>query len=241
VRGLLLATSTFSVLPVPARWLPPIDRAPQALRWLPLVGAALAAAAAAAGLLFPPLLGAAVTVAGMALLTRGLHLDGLADLADGLGSRRPAAQALEIMRRPDIGPFGVAAVTAVLLLQTTAYATTARPEVVAVAALAAATGRWAALDAARLPAARDSGFGHLVARSTNTIARAAVAAAILAPALATRHPELAVAAVAGAAAGRLLTWHTTRRLGGTTGDVFGAVIEISTTTTLLVASLEVWG
>ena len=61
-----------------------------------------------------------LVVVALALLSRGLHLDGLADLADGLGSRRPAAGAHEVMARSDIGPFGVAAVVLALLLQVAA-------------------------------------------------------------------------------------------------------------------------
>jgi cobalamin synthase len=61
-----------------------------------------------------------VVVAAGALLTRGLHLDGLADLADGLGSGRPAGDALSIMKRSDIGPFGVVGVVLALYLTGTA-------------------------------------------------------------------------------------------------------------------------
>src|SRR5260370_8333258 len=84
-----------------------------AMTWAPVVGLLLGAAAAAVLELAArwgrtgPLLAAVLAVAALALLTRGLHLDGLADLADGLGSRRPADQALAIMKRSDIGPFGV--------------------------------------------------------------------------------------------------------------------------------------
>ena len=61
-------------------------------------------------------------MAALALLTRGLHLDGLADLADGLGSGQPAATALDIMRRSDIGPFGTVTLVLVLLTQVAALA-----------------------------------------------------------------------------------------------------------------------
>ena len=62
----------------------------------------------------------------LAVATGGLHLDGLADTADGLGSRRPADQALEIMRRPDAGPLGVATLVLVLLVQVSALASLPR-------------------------------------------------------------------------------------------------------------------
>ncbi|MYR56245.1 adenosylcobinamide-GDP ribazoletransferase, partial [Streptomyces sp. SID625] len=67
-----------------------------------------------------PLLAAVVTAAVPAVLTRGLHLDGLADTADGLGSGKPAADALRIMKQSDIGPFGVITLLFVLLAQVAA-------------------------------------------------------------------------------------------------------------------------
>ncbi|WP_240499381.1 adenosylcobinamide-GDP ribazoletransferase, partial [Streptomyces prasinus] len=85
------------------------------------------AAAAAAGLLLLLLgagapLAAVATVAVPAVLTRGLHLDGLADVADGLGSGKPAGDALRIMKQSDIGPFGVLTLVLVLLAQVAALA-----------------------------------------------------------------------------------------------------------------------
>jgi adenosylcobinamide-GDP ribazoletransferase len=69
----------------------------------------------AAGL--SPLVAATLAVAALAVATRGLHLDGLADLADGLGTGRSAPDALAVMKQPDIGPFGVVTVALTLALQ----------------------------------------------------------------------------------------------------------------------------
>ena len=69
-----------------------------------------------------PTLTAALVIGLLAVLTRGMHLDGLADTADGLGSRKPAAEALDIMRRGDVGPFGVVTLVLVLLIQVLALA-----------------------------------------------------------------------------------------------------------------------
>ena len=85
----------------------------------------LCAAAVGGVLLFlgaGPLLAAVATAAVPAVLTRGLHLDGLADTADGLGSGKPADEALRIMKRSDIGPFGVITLLFVLLAQVAALA-----------------------------------------------------------------------------------------------------------------------
>lgn len=224
-------------------------RAVAALRWLPLLGAALGAVAGlplAAIQEWAPdaqLLGAVLAVALLALLTRGLHLDGLADTADGLGSRTPGATALEIMRRSDIGPFGVLAIVLVVLLDTAALAAFDsgpwRP--VAALSVAAATGRVAALHAAHraVPSARRDGFGAYVAGSISTSVAALATVAVLGYSVGLAAAVSApLVAWAAAPAGALLVtaafrWHVTRRLGGVTGDVFGALIELGTVLTLI--------
>ncbi len=90
------------------------------LPWAPVVGVVLGAGAAAvawAGSAVSPLVGAVLAVSVLALATRGLHLDGLADTADGLGPLRGRERALEVMRSGDVGPFGVATLVLTLLLQ----------------------------------------------------------------------------------------------------------------------------
>jgi adenosylcobinamide-GDP ribazoletransferase len=225
------------------------SRAVAALRWLPLLGAALGGLAAlplAAIQEWAPaarLLGAALAVALLALLTRGLHLDGLADTADGLASRAPAETALGIMRRSDIGPFGVLAIVLVVLLDTASLvAFDAGPwRPVAALSIAAATGRVAALHAATrgVPSARSEGFGAYVAGSmpAPVVAFAAVALLGYAVGLAAA-VNASLVAWAVAPAGALLVaaacrWHITRRLGGVTGDVFGALVELGTVLTLI--------
>ncbi len=118
------------------------------------------------------LLGATLAIGVLALLTGGLHLDGLADTADGLGSRRPRDEALAIMRRSDIGPFGVVALLFAVGVQVTGLAAV-QPGWPGAAALAVAvvTGRVAVVLAAGSPAARPDGFGALVAGSTTAPAR----------------------------------------------------------------------
>ena len=56
-------------------------------------------------------------IAALAVMTRGLHLDGLADTADGLGPLRSGERSLQVMHQSDIGPFGVVTLVLTLLLQ----------------------------------------------------------------------------------------------------------------------------
>jgi len=250
------ALGLFTILPVRAA--PEIDRhgAARAVLWLPAVGALLAVPAGgvllaveAGGHSAPRRLLAAVLATGiLALLTGGLHLDGLADTADGLGSRRPRDEALAIMRRSDVGPLGVAALLFTVLVQITALATVdpGWPGAGAVL-LAAVTGRVAVVLATGpgSPAARPGGFGALVAAATTARARVATgagvfvlaagaAAVVSGPAAALR---AAVAVLAGLLAAELLRRTAVRRLGGLTGDVFGAVIEVAAATALLALAL----
>src|SRR5215472_5096933 len=150
-----VALSLFTVIPAGGAAELGEGDAAAAVLWLPAIGVLLggigaglmlavaAGAAGASGASGPRrLLASALAVALLGLLTGGLHLDGLADTADGLGSRRPAEQALDIMRRSDVGPMGVAALVFVLLIEVTALAAVPRVTVAAAAlVLAAATGR----------------------------------------------------------------------------------------------------
>ncbi|GAA3451019.1 adenosylcobinamide-GDP ribazoletransferase [Dactylosporangium matsuzakiense] len=237
--GLRLALSLFTVLPVRAdRFDRPTARV--AMLLAPLAGGLLGLilALAAGGLVrlgAAPLLGAAVLVALALLLTRGLHIDGLADTADGLGSYADAGKALEIMKKSDIGPFGVAAIAAVLLVDAAAAASLVGA-VSGALVLAFAAGRLGATVACRrgLAAARPEGLGALVADLVPGWALAVVAALLAALGALVdlwRGPLAVVAAVAVAWA---LTAHARRRLGGLTGDVIGASIELATAAALIV-------
>ncbi|MET9162326.1 adenosylcobinamide-GDP ribazoletransferase [Streptomyces parvulus] len=251
--GLRFAFGTLTVFPVRVtRW----DReaARGGMLCAPLAGLTVGAAAAGTGLLLlflgaGSLLAAVATTAVPAVLTRGLHLDGLADTADGLGSGKPAEDALRIMKQSDIGPFGVLALLFTLLAQVAALAQAydgswARGALAAVVSATAA--RLALTLAARsgVPAARPEGLGAAVAGVVPSGAALAVAAAVTLAAAVAGAPlgpygiaRTAVAVLAAVAAAELLLRHCVRRFGGVTGDVFGGVAETAATTALVVSVL----
>ncbi len=146
MKGLALALSWLTVLPVRAG-APDARTAAAALRWAPLVGGLVGAAtgAVAVGLVA---LGVPTAVAGLlavgfaGLATRGMHLDGLADTADGLGCYGPPERALAVMRDGGAGPFAVVTLLVVVGAQAAALATLAAPAsiVAGPAATAAAAG-----------------------------------------------------------------------------------------------------
>jgi adenosylcobinamide-GDP ribazoletransferase len=247
--GLRLAITLLTAVPIPGDPAAGGElrrrTAAAALYWAPVVGLALGAVAA--GVLVGsraahtgPLLGAVLAITVLAGLTRGLHLDGLADLADGLGSRRPAPMALEIMKRSDIGPFGVVTLVLVLLIQVTALAradqTGRGPLAIVVAAVAA---RLAVMAACRqgIPAARPGGLGSLVAGTVSPVVAAALPLAAVGGAIVLGW-IYAAAIAAALVASFALTVLTVRRLGGITGDVLGAIAETTTAVALLVTALS---
>ncbi|MFF4509607.1 adenosylcobinamide-GDP ribazoletransferase [Streptomyces mirabilis] len=252
-HGLCFAFGTLTVLPVTVtRW----DReaARGGMLCAPVAGLVVGAGAALVGVTLlamgaGPLLAAVATAAVPAALTRGLHLDGLADTADGLGSGKPAEDALRVMKQSDIGPFGVITLLFVLLAQVAALfqayeASWARGVLAAVVSATAA--RLALTLAARtgVPPARPEGLGAAVAgtvpvRGALLVALAVTVAAAGAGALLGTYDlvRAPLAVLAACASAELLLRHCTRRFGGITGDVFGGLAETAATTALVALSL----
>jgi len=245
--GLRLAVGTLSILRVRVE---AADRATagRAMACAPLVGAGIGLVAALAGWAAraytdSDLVAAVAAVAAYAVVTRALHLDGLADVADGLGSAKPRQQALDIMKRSDIGPFGVASLVLVLALQiacvTAAYAHQRGGLAVIVAAVA---GRLAVTLACtpRVPSARPEGLGAWVAGTVRGRTAVAVATLCLVAAGGLGYVRgasgavlAAVAVAVGVACAMALLTRCIRRFGGITGDVLGALVETATAGALL--------
>ena len=200
------------------------------------------------------LLGSALALTSIALVTRGLHLDGLADTADALGVKgdddEVVTRRLAVMRGPEVGAFGVAAVLFTVLLQLAALTTcategygTASLLVSVVTARLAVT--WACTT--RVPSARPDGLGAAVAGTVPVAAAAVVTVVVLAGAAALGMLDddrsvhavlvLVAASVVGLLAGALVVRRCVRRLGGITGDVLGATVELTTAAVLVVVAL----
>ncbi|HET6172315.1 MAG TPA: adenosylcobinamide-GDP ribazoletransferase [Gaiellales bacterium] len=204
----------------------------RSLAWLPLVGAALGGALALGARGLEGRLddgpAAVLLVAGWALATGAIHLDGLADSADALGGG-DRERRLAIMRDSRIGSFGALALVLVVALKIALVAgVLARGHHLWLIAIPAA-GRLAASSlSAALPYARVEGTGLAFVSGGRRFERLAVALAtalVVALACARLRGLLAVAAAALVAlvVGRLAV----RRLGGVTGDVLGAAIELA--------------
>ena len=184
------------------------------------------------------LLAGALTVAVVLALTRGLHIDGLADTVDGLACYGPPERSLTVMRDGATGPLGAAAVAVTVLVQSAALAALPAGLCGAAAVITAVvTGRVAAVLVCRrgVPAAAGSSLGAAVAGSQPVAVVAVwVLAVMAASTVATPRPWQGPLAVAIAlAVVAVLAGHCVRRLGGITGDVLGAAVEIATAVALI--------
>lgn len=219
---------------------------PATMAYFPVVGASLGTLIGlswrAARRRLPPLPAAALVVATDALMTGGLHLDGLADTADGLCAHAPAKSRLEIMAEPQVGTFAAVAVGVVLICRTAALAAL-EPSPALLAALYCSSRSVMVIGSRSLPYAREQGLataflpetagpdGALVAG-----AGGAAAALLLAALVAGRRGARAV--VAGWASGALVLVLARRRVGGFTGDVLGAAGVVCETAGLVVAAAK---
>ena len=199
----------------------------------PVVGALIGVAGAigyalAAWLGLPPWPAAAIALATTIWLTGALHEDGLADVADGFGGGRTREDKLRIMHDPRVGSYGAIALVLVLLARAGALAALAAPWAVGAALVAAGAASRAALPAVMvaLPNARADGVAAGAGRPHPLRAAAAVlAAALIATVL--LGPAAPAALLGGAAGGLAVALLARRQIGGYTGDVLGAVQQLT--------------
>ena len=195
----------------------------------PVVGAALGGFGAAVyavshALGLPPMLSAIWTLVAMTLATGGLHEDGLADTADGLGGGRTRERRLAIMRDSRIGAYGACALILALAMRMTAIAAIATPWRVAAALVAAgALGRAAILLAlATTRPAREDGLSATLAVIPGRAVLAGAGLAVMAAGLAIGPRQASYLCVAAAGVALGLARLAARRIGGHTGDTLGA-------------------
>ncbi|MDX6275363.1 MAG: adenosylcobinamide-GDP ribazoletransferase [Frankiales bacterium] len=259
MRGLRTALGLLTVIPVRPR--DEYDDDPSWLASAPLVGLGLGLLAATLlaalrGLSadrYQQLLASALVIGFLAMVTRGLHLDGLADTADGLGAASSGRETgLAAMRDPHTGAFGVTAIGMVLLVDTFALWQDVVLERGTVSIVTAVTvGRCALLWGARrgVPSARSEGLGAGVVGSVppSVAALASAALVVLCSAAGAiddnrgyhEAAHVAIAAVVGLAAAIAVRVQAVRRLGGVTGDVLGAMVEVATAAVLVVMAYDI--
>lgn len=248
MKTLLLAVGFLTVIPVRTSVPAPGDLG-RAGMCFPLVGLGLGlllyAAQSLLIALFPPLVTSALVVSVWAALTGGLHLDGLADSADGLFATASRERRLEILRDPRVGAFGMIALTLFLLLKVHAVAaliadvdaaqrSASGPFGVSARALplvaATVLARWVILVSGRLPPARPDGYGRELAKGLDA---GVLGTAVVVPVLVIAGgvvlgagTAVVVAAIVAHVVACAVLILARARLGGVTGDVLGLTVEL---------------
>ena len=184
----------------------------------------------------PVLLEGVVLVAVVALLTRGLHLDGLMDTYDALAGGHDRGRRLELLRDPHVGAFGVVAVVLLLLAKVSALAALPGESRLWTIVLVPCLSRWAILVVMdRFPYVRREGLGTpFLQGSSRRCLLVGSAVALVATAVLTGPVGLLLALAAGLVALAVGAW-AKRRIGGVTGDIYGAVCETSEAVLLALA------
>ncbi len=231
MRGLILAFAFLTRLPMPALAGFRAEEQARCIVWFPLVGGVVGGAVALAlwaGARIDPWLGALLGLTVWVWVTGGLHLDGLADLADALGaSHRDRERFLAVLADPHLGAFGAITLFLQLAAKLVLLMLLARQAAWWALPLIAAWGRWGVLAWTRLSSLKP-GLGERFAWRAEGWVFAAWGAALAGASLCFA-PALLLAPLAVAA------WHLwlRHRLGGMTGDALGAGVELSESLLLL--------
>jgi adenosylcobinamide-GDP ribazoletransferase len=232
MRPLLAAIQFLTVIPVPSRFQTGEEDLRRSLVCFPIVGLMLGAMLAVLDpviLQLLPLLPASVfLVIGMLALSGCLHMDGLADTADGFLSSRPKERMLEIMRDSRIGPMGVIAIVCGIALKTAALSSIPGPEHWRVVFLMPLAGRCALVFGMKAaPYARGQGGLASVFGRPGWLALS-ISAAVLTTASWLILGRLgAIAAGLVAIATLIFSFWCRQKIGGFTGDTLGAACEIA--------------
>ena len=243
LRAFLIALQFLTCLPVALRQAPSAEEIGRSALFYPVVGLVLAALLApllrlAGHLGATPFLWAALALSLWVILTGGLHLDGLADTVDAwMGGRGQRERTLALMRDPHCGPMAVIALFLVLSLKLAALEVLVRAGQGPLIALPLILGRQAlVLLFLSTPYARSQGLGLALSRelprNPATLLLLLTTLGLLGafPLLGALTTLLSLGVFLGLRRALL------RRLGGTTGDTAGALVELVETSTLLLCA-----
>jgi adenosylcobinamide-GDP ribazoletransferase len=234
IRSMRAAMAFLTVIPVATPEGASGERLGRA--YFPAVGALLGLVA---GISY--VLAAAVTsplIAALAVLTGALHLDGLADAADGLFGGGDVARRLEVMRDSRVGSFGLVAVVLVLLGDVAALAAMSPARAIVALVIAGAVSRWALLLLiAAVPYIRESGLG-VAAGGRHRLFDLVLGSAITVIVCVLDWRRAVVAVVVALLIAAVVALIARRRIGGATGDVYGATAELSQLGALVVFAAQ---
>lgn len=243
VQAPFLALQFLTVLPPLVRRAPRPDDLGRSEAFFPLVGLVLGACLAAVDQALTPfvaqLVRDVVLVAMLAVATGALHLDGVVDTFDGLFSAATPERRLEIMRDPRAGSYGVVAVALVLALKIAALGSL--PPALRTPALIVAPclGRWGiVLVTSTFRYARPDGMGRDFKGSIRAVHVSVAAVIALVATTVVAGPGASLIWVGASAAVLLAGRWIAGRLGGLSGDVYGAICEMTETGVLVILGTQ---
>lgn len=238
MRALLIAFTFLTRIPFPQPQNVTTEEFTRSQRYYPLIGLFLGgilwSTAALAGIFYPPLAVAAIVLALEIILTGGLHLDGFMDSMDGLLSARTPERMLAIMKDSRVGAHASITLAVLLILKFSLIASF-DPGSYYFLVLPPMLARWAFLIAViHFPYARKEGLGkgfHESGRWVFFVAEGMILALLVY----WIYGLAGISAILSALAlVTLFSWRVARLLGGLTGDIYGAIIEITEVVVLLV-------
>ncbi len=198
-----------------------------------LVGGALLGAYLLLALLLPPVVARMVTLLIWIMLAGAFHLDGLADTVDGLYGGKDREDALRIMKDPHVGAMGVIAIVSTLLVKAAALASLPEDVFRGAIVVTPVLGHAAMVLALALPYARPAGLGKAFAEHRSTLDVPFASVATLGAAFGLfKFAGLAALGV-GLLCATVLVGMAWRKIRGVTGDVCGAVNELTETAALV--------
>jgi len=201
-----------------------------------VIGFILAGVDYGLGRVLPNLLTSAITVTALILLTGALHFEGFVDSCDGLFGGHTRERRLEIMRAKNVGAYAVAGGALLLILKFAAIASlTAGWDRFWIIVLFPAVSRWGmALALSVFPYAREQGLGTAFRGVKTAHVVIAGAIALIAAVIFAGLSGIILFAIATLIAILTGLW-ITKLLGGLTGDIYGAINELSEVIILIAA------
>ena len=233
IRPLLTAIQFLTVIPFPKSFTGGEKELEKCMPFFPVVGLLIGIIIAAfdhvVGLIFPPLPASVMTVIAMTAISGGLHMDGLADTADGFFSARPRERVLEIMRDSRTGVMGVLAVVFVIVLKVSVLISLFPPLRPGIIVLMPLAGRcsFVVMMTALPYVRREGGLATAFGAGKSWLNVLWASAFLLAAGWLAGHWMGLAASFSALLMAAMFSVYCFRKIGGYTGDTLGAGCEIT--------------
>jgi adenosylcobinamide-GDP ribazoletransferase len=243
--GFFSALKFLTIFPAPKRWGRRTEDLGQSLSYFPLVGLVLGAILLGLNyvlsLILPSAVVNALLIIALVIMTGAHHLDGLVDSFDGTASGKSRERRLEIMADSHVGTFGIIAAVLLLLLKYASLSSVPFNATMPALLLMPTLSRWAMVNTIFIfPYAKSSGMG-LAFKKGATWQRLVIATitALVASALLLNWQGVVLMAALWLITFSIGTYFRSR-LGGLTGDVYGAINELSEVLVLILIIILYW-